>query len=394
MLHFSKNYADYKQAYTCICAHIHAFICRRAKSLCSATALREAWLFLSQMICATSYSYTIQHLPGLLAHQGLHRPVQHVHRHEHFQQGAARPPHALAPELMKILHLIQSGSLARKMHKSLCKLLKLAVPNSSLQTTIPFTCLPILEKIVHAKRGWQTEFTQEAHDRLNTFLGQPAVVRVLVSLKECQDGATVDDVLNFIGYLVRNVAFSLPLDAYHRVVARIPGAWNRMLAETQPGYVSNGSGSHVSFDRESAADRHQRMSEELMNGIAYHWHAISERGLYALYESLHNSTCEDNPTLRHSCLKDFPVSKYHTCELFSVPNWLCNSCCVKAKWIVTFVVAAGVFDSMCKHGVCYGLHIIPKSEGRNDAFTPLLTRIPMELLPLYFFYDFDCQLQE
>ena len=61
---------------------------------------------------------------------------------------------------------------------------------------------------------------------------------------------------------------------------------------------------------------------------------------------------------------------------------------------VTGVLAAGTFHWMCKHGVNYGFHAIPKCEGRNDAFTVLLTRIPKERLPLIEVYDFSCQLQE
>jgi hypothetical protein len=58
------------------------------------------------------------------------------------------------------------------------------------------------------------------------------------------------------------------------------------------------------------------------------------------------------------------------------------------------VCAAGIFIFTCPHGGALGFHMIPVAEGRNDAFTPLTTRFPEGLEPLYVIYDFACQLME
>ena len=57
-------------------------------------------------------------------------------------------------------------------------------------------------------------------------------------------------------------------------------------------------------------------------------------------------------------------------------------------------LAAGIFLFTCPHGVALGFHVIPVAEGRNDAFTPLVTRFSEEEQPLYIVYDFSCKLME
>lgn len=52
----------------------------------------------------------------------------------------------------------------------------------------------------------------------------------------------------------------------------------------------------------------------------------------------------------------------------------------------------GVFTWFCEHGVCYGFYMIPKAEGRNEAFS-FLTCYFAEA-PRYVIYDFGCALQE
>jgi hypothetical protein len=56
--------------------------------------------------------------------------------------------------------------------------------------------------------------------------------------------------------------------------------------------------------------------------------------------------------------------------------------------------AAGVFLFTCPHRIGISLHFIPVAEGRNDAFTALVTRFPKGLEPLAVVFDFSCQLGE
>ena len=45
------------------------------------------------------------------------------------------------------------------------------------------------------------------------------------------------------------------------------------------------------------------------------------------------------------------------------------------KYFNTFNrLSGGVMLLWCKHRVCVGFHIIPKSEGRNDVFSAIVTR--------------------
>lgn len=44
----------------------------------------------------------------------------------------------------------------------------------------------------------------------------------------------------------------------------------------------------------------------------------------------------------------------------------------------------------CTHSVCYGFHCIPKSEGRNDVFSAIITH--WEKAPRIVVYDFACAL--
>ena len=44
----------------------------------------------------------------------------------------------------------------------------------------------------------------------------------------------------------------------------------------------------------------------------------------------------------------------------------------------------------CTHSICYGFHCIPKSEGRNDVFSAMVTR--WEKAPKTVIYDFACAL--
>lgn len=50
----------------------------------------------------------------------------------------------------------------------------------------------------------------------------------------------------------------------------------------------------------------------------------------------------------------------------------------------------GIMACWCTHSICYGFHIIPVGEGRNDVFSALITRWPKA--PERVVYDFACAL--
>lgn len=53
-------------------------------------------------------------------------------------------------------------------------------------------------------------------------------------------------------------------------------------------------------------------------------------------------------------------------------------------------LTGGIMAAWCTHSICYGYHCIPRSEGRNDVFSAMITRWPKA--PSYVIYDFACQL--
>ncbi|KAF9531644.1 hypothetical protein CPB83DRAFT_761155 [Crepidotus variabilis] len=54
-------------------------------------------------------------------------------------------------------------------------------------------------------------------------------------------------------------------------------------------------------------------------------------------------------------------------------------------------MTGGLMCVWCPHSVCYGFHIIPQSEGRNDVFSAIYTR--WKKAPEVIVYDFACALQ-
>jgi Kyakuja-Dileera-Zisupton transposase len=52
----------------------------------------------------------------------------------------------------------------------------------------------------------------------------------------------------------------------------------------------------------------------------------------------------------------------------------------------------GIFTWFCKHGICYGFYIIPKAEGRNEAFSFLYKYF--KVAPKVVVYDFACALHD
>jgi CxC4 like cysteine cluster associated with KDZ transposases/Kyakuja-Dileera-Zisupton transposase len=52
----------------------------------------------------------------------------------------------------------------------------------------------------------------------------------------------------------------------------------------------------------------------------------------------------------------------------------------------------GIFTWFCQHGICYAFYVIPKAEGRNEAFSFLYQYF--EVAPKVVVYDFACALQD
>lgn len=53
-------------------------------------------------------------------------------------------------------------------------------------------------------------------------------------------------------------------------------------------------------------------------------------------------------------------------------------------------LTGGIMGAWCTHSVCYGFHVIPKGEGRNDVFSAMVTR--WKTAPKRVIYDFACAL--
>jgi Kyakuja-Dileera-Zisupton transposase len=52
----------------------------------------------------------------------------------------------------------------------------------------------------------------------------------------------------------------------------------------------------------------------------------------------------------------------------------------------------GIFTWFCQHGICYAFYVIPKAEGRNEAFAFLYQYL--RVAPKVVVYDFACALQD
>ena len=53
-------------------------------------------------------------------------------------------------------------------------------------------------------------------------------------------------------------------------------------------------------------------------------------------------------------------------------------------------LTGGIMGAWCTHVICYGFHCIPRSEGRDDVFSAMVTRWPKA--PKHVIYDFACAL--
>jgi hypothetical protein len=173
--------------------------------------------------------------------------------------------------------------------------------------------LPLIEPIVAAKGNWQSEFTHERRTRLFTYLGQPAVARVLDAMKGCENVNAVNTILEFMGYLCRNVAYTLPVDAYERVMNRVPREWQRMLHPEL--VISHAHASEDTQQCETPAERAQRMQTDAANGIVYHWRQLCERGVFPHME---NSQGIDTSGDKPDCSKQASHTPGCTCECVHV----------------------------------------------------------------------------
>ena len=64
-----------------------------------------------------------------------------------------------------------------------------------------------------------------------------------------------------------------------------------------------------------------------------------------------------------------------------------------SKYFETYGIrgqTGGLMAAWCPHMICYGFHVIPKGEGRNDVFSALYCY--WEKAPRYVIYDFACAL--
>jgi hypothetical protein len=220
-------------------------------------------------------------------------------------------PRLFARELVDTLQLLRSSSLQKSLRTSLCQLLRWSAENSSLQQTIPFTCLPDLQRITSSGLEWQAAYDEETQFRLCSFLGQPAVTDVLDALKTSKQ-EDVSKVLMFLDYLRRNVAFSLPSDVYDRVMLRVPQVWQRAFPAN---YTDNESGdSYRTVPSEDNTARDERFQSEAQHGIFYAVPEWTPLGWYPHIEKLCNSStsegdCDD------CCNKKFGHAAGQTCEL-------------------------------------------------------------------------------
>ncbi len=83
----------------------------------------------------------------------------------------------------------------------------------------------------------------------------------------------------------------------------------------------------------------------------------------------------------------YPGLKYETETKISQQGGTCN------KYFNQYGesgLTGGIMCAWCTHSICYGYHCIPRSEGRNDVFSAMITHWPRA--PKYVIYDFACQL--
>lgn len=134
----------------------------------------------------------------------------------------------------------------------LTNLVRFVTKESSVQATIPWTCIPQLEGIVAGGiDNLHDSYTSSVRTCLDSKAGQPVVAHLLdkiLALFKANGDLVRDDcvvVLNFLGYLCQNVVLSYLPDARLRLRARLQNeGWPQ--CEVQPpseeGFGQQGSG--------------------------------------------------------------------------------------------------------------------------------------------------------
>jgi len=252
-------------------------------------------------------------------HACIHSYIHAVFDESSSQQGAGHKNHFFAKELVDLFELLRQGELPQPLSKALCKLLVLCAHNSSLQQTVPFTIVPIIQSIINSEKG-EDSFTSDVQFKLGSWLGQPAVLDVFTNLKGQTSTSLVQTVFGFLGHLCQNVSYTLPRAAYMRVLERIPKVWTRAFPQLERSSATGSSdgqrASSHSCAQETEEQLRARTAEELLNGIYYPMAKKRERGVYPHAESVSSTKCTDKSKDEDDCTcsKKFPHAPGHTCE--------------------------------------------------------------------------------
>lgn len=232
------------------------------------------------------------------------------------QTGAQHRPSYFAKELVNVIRLLRNEDLPAPLRESLSKLLEWTAHNSSLQQTIPFTCIQAILAITRSGDAWEAQLTDDVKFKLGSWLGQPAVLDVFTHLPGCS-APIVSTVFGFLDYLCRNVSNTLPREAFERVMRDVPKAWSRAFPQVFP---EDTSASDVRMDPdpvqhcETKEMIDQRIKLEACHGMCYNRPILRARGWYKHAEDPTSSTCKDKEGDDATCNKSFPHAHGQTCK--------------------------------------------------------------------------------
>ena len=213
-----------------------------------------------------------------------------------------------------MIELLRNPDLPPPLRQSLSKLFDWATHNSSLQQTIPFTCIEVIQAITRSGDAWEAALNDDAKFKLGSWLGQPAVLDIFTHLPG-NTPPVVTTVLGFLDYLCRSVAHTLPREAFQRVMQDVPRAWSRAFPQVFPGDASAADVQRdLGQDSETNEGLDQRIKLESSNGIFYNRPAVRPRGWYEHAEDATSTTCKDKQGDDAACNKSFPHAHGHTCK--------------------------------------------------------------------------------
>lgn len=279
---------------------------------------------------------------------------------------------------------------------NLTYLLNSLLRDSSVQAVLPFEAIIIIEQILDGLDNvceFPSRLTKHHRFRLSQCVGNAGLVPLLIEVAESiskdvqSDSSSVDHspnwtqwisdckvVLAFVKYLSDNVKLSFEPGIRFRLLAKLRsdprGKPPSAKAYTSSEHISLTSTDSVQIA--SSGDDLYDIDGFFRKGSHYPcWYVGCERGVYKKDSDKKDS--QDAARKQESessgadggCAKDFPAGRGRT---------------------------GGLFTFVCPHGVCYGFHIIPRGEGRNDVFTTIKTRF--KIAPHIIVYDFACQLME